>query len=216
MDKRTHELQSSYNEVAEEYATRFFHELEHKPSDRQLLEQFAQKVRGVGLVCDLGCGPGHIARYLSEQGVDVFGIDLSPTMVEMARQLNPDIKFQQGNMLALNALDEAWAGIVAFYSLIHIPRDKVVYVLRELRRILLPGGFLLLSFHIGNQVIHLDEWWNKPVSIDAYFFSLQEMQDYLTQAGFEIQQSIERSADETIEYPSQRGYILSQKALNQN
>ena len=121
-NQKRHNYQKSYDDVADEYVRRIFNELQHKPLDRELLDRFAANVRGVGPACDLGCGPGHVAHYLHEQGVDVCGIDLSPAMVERARRLTPAVDFRQGDMLALEATDESWAGIAAFYSIIHIPR----------------------------------------------------------------------------------------------
>jgi SAM-dependent methyltransferase len=106
----------------------------------------------------MGCGPGHVARYLHERDVQVCGIDLSPTMVERARGLTPAVEFRQGGMLALDAPDGTWAGIAAFYSIIHIPRDDVTRALGELRRVLRPAGLLLLTFHLGDDMVHLDEW----------------------------------------------------------
>jgi trans-aconitate methyltransferase len=69
------------------------------------------RVRDVGPACDLGCGPGQVARYLHERGVQVCGVDLSPTMVERARGLTPAVEFRQGDMMALDAPDGAWAGV---------------------------------------------------------------------------------------------------------
>jgi SAM-dependent methyltransferase len=168
-------------------------------------------VRGLGPVCDLGCGPGQIARYLHERGVDAFGVDLSPAMIEAAQRLNPGIHFEQGNMQALRAADGAWAGIAAFYSIIHIPRESVVSALRELRRVLQPNGLLLLAFHVGDEVVHLDEWWDKPVALDFVFFSLAEMEGYVREAGFVIEEVLERAPYETVEHPSRRGYIVARK-----
>ena len=122
------EVRGSYDQVAGEYVARIFHELEHKPLDRELLDRFAGEVRDLGIVCDLGCGPGHVARYLHKRGVHVMGIDLSPRMVEQARQLNEGIEFQQGDMSSLDVEDEAWGGIAAFYSIVHIPRAEVIPV----------------------------------------------------------------------------------------
>jgi SAM-dependent methyltransferase len=211
MDQRTSQLQTGYDAVAEEYAEKFFHELNHKPFDRELLDRFAEKLRGSGPVCDLGCGPGHIARYLHERGVDAFGVDLSPAMVETARRLNPGLHFEQGDMQALRAADGAWAGIAAFYSIIHVPRGSVASTLRELWRVLRPGGLLLLAFHIGNEVIHLDEWRDKPVSLDFFFFSLAEMGGYLREAGFVTEEVLERAPYDSVEHPSRRGYILARR-----
>src|SRR5690348_1668291 len=133
MNQDISDLRDSYDQVAEEYVTRIFHELEHKPLDRELLDRFALEVRDRGPACDMGCGPGHVAHYLYQRGVKVLGIDLSPRMVELARQLTPGIEFQQGDMASLDVDDEAWGGIVAFYSIIHIPREAVINVLREFR-----------------------------------------------------------------------------------
>src|SRR5271166_5296731 len=92
-EQKTSEVQLGYDRVAEEYARHLFDELREKPQDRELLDRFADRVRGGGLVCDLGCGPGQVARYLHEREVEVCGLDLSPGMVEQARQSNPGIEF---------------------------------------------------------------------------------------------------------------------------
>src|SRR5205085_1049233 len=111
-------------------------------------------------------------------------VDLSPAMVERASGLTLDVEFRQGNMLALDVPDETWAGITAFYSLIHIPRSDLVRALGELRRVLRPGGLLLVSFHIGDETIHLDEWWGQQVCVDFHMFQSVEMAGSLTSAGF--------------------------------
>jgi ubiquinone/menaquinone biosynthesis C-methylase UbiE len=188
--------------------------LDQKPLDRSLLDRFAEQLRMLGTVCDMGCGPGHVARYLHERGIDVLGIDVSDRMVEQARRLNPALQFRQGTMRALEVPDETWGGIVAFYSLIHIPRHEVVAVLREFRRVLQPGGILLLAFHKGDEVQHLEEWWGKKVSLDFVFFQRTEMEDYVRQAGFTLDESIERPPYEGIEVATRRVYIIAHKAAS--
>ena len=204
--------QASYDKVAAEYAGQYLPELEHKPFDREMLDRFAGLVKEVGgRVCDLGCGPGQVARHLHEHGVEVSGIDLSPGMVAQAQQANPGIHFQQGDMRALALADDSLAGIAAFYSLIHIAREEVTSVLKELRRVLRPGGVLLLSFHIGSEVVHLDEWWGKPVCVDFTFFERAEMEGYLRAAGFEVEDVVERPPYPEVEYQSHRAYIFARK-----
>jgi len=141
----------------------------------------------------------------------VIGIDLSAQMIEQARRLNPGLEFRLGNMLALDVEDEAWAGIAAFYSIIHIPREEVVVVLHELKRVLQPGGLLLLAFHLGTTVLHVEEWWEVPVSADFVFFLAPEMQAYLQAAGFLIEDVIERPPYPDVEHQSHRAYILARK-----
>lgn len=93
MSEKLEQTRKSYDLVAEEYVRRLYHELENMPLDCEVLERFAAAVRDQGLVYEIGCGPGQVARYLHERGVAVQGLDLSPRMVELARQLNPGIEF---------------------------------------------------------------------------------------------------------------------------
>jgi SAM-dependent methyltransferase len=207
--ERRKEYQASYDVVADEYVRRIFDELQYKPLDRRLLDRFAARVRDVGPACDMGCGPGHVARYLHERGVQVCGVDLSPAMVERARRLTPGIEFRQGDMMALDTPDATWAGIAAFYSIIHIARDDMARALGELRRVLRPGGLLLLAFHIGDDTIHLEEWWGQKVCVDFFFFRSDEVAGYLRAAGFEIEEIIEREPYPDVEHPSRRSYLFA-------
>jgi SAM-dependent methyltransferase len=204
------DTQMGYDRVAEQYAARFVHELDYKPFDRHLLGMFAELTKGRGLVCDIGCGPGQIARYLHDQGTEAMGVDLSPEMVKHAQQLNPDQRFEVADMRSLPFKDSELAGITAFYSVIHIPRADVTSVLKEFRRVLQPDGWLLLTFHIGDEVRHFDEFFDKPVSLDFTFFQLAEMRGYFEAAGLTLKQVTER-APYNEEHQSQRGYLLAQK-----
>src|SRR5262245_16483966 len=170
----TDDLRRTYDAVAGDYLTHIFGELAGKAFDRQLLDEMAGRA-GDGLLCDLGCGPGHVARYLHERGAHVVGVDLSPGMVAQARALTPAVPFQVGDMRALDVPDASWQAIVAMYSIIHIPKPSLPDVFREMKRVLVPGGVVLVSFHIGNETVHRDEWWGNSVSIDFFFFQPAEI-----------------------------------------
>jgi ubiquinone/menaquinone biosynthesis C-methylase UbiE len=212
VEQNTSEVQASYDRVADEYARHIYDELRHKPLDRQLLDRFADKVLGEGLVCDLGCGPGQVARHLHERGVAICGVDLSPGMIERARALNPRIEFWQGDITALDVASEAWAGIAAFYAIVNLPPADVERALREMWRVLLPGGPLLMSFHIGEAVSHVEDLWGCAVCLDFHFFRTEDVASYLRAAAFEIDEIIEREpyAPE-VEYQSRRAYIFARK-----
>lgn len=210
-EPNTRELQASYDRVADEYVRRIYDELQHKPLDRQLLDRFAYMVRDRGTACDLGCGPGHVARYLHERGVRVCGVDLSAAMVERARRLNPGIEFHQASMLRLPFADGTWAGIAAFYSIIHVPRADVPAALRELQRVVQSGGGLLLTFHLGADTVHLDEWWGQPVNVDFHFFRAEAMASELEAAGWEIEEIVERDPYPEVEHQSRRVYVFARK-----
>ncbi len=211
-DSSPADLRASYDRVADMYARQIYDELRHKPFDREQLDQLAATVGSRGLICDLGCGPGQVARYLADRGVAVVGVDLSEGMLAQARRLNPDLTFVQGDLRALTDVpDAAWAGIAAFYSIIHIPRAQVVEALRELQRVLEPGGWLLLAFHIGDEVLHLSSWWERPVSADFIFFRTDEMTRSLESAGFSLEYALEREPYPEVEHQSRRAYILARK-----
>lgn len=204
-------LQDSYDRVAGDYAKQFRDELDKKPFDRKMLDWLVEKVGGRGVICDMGCGPGQIARYLHGQRVKACGVDLSPAMVQQARSANPEIPFQRGDMLALaDVAGNSYGGLAAFYSIVHIPRQKVMQALQEFKRVLCPERVLLLAFHIGREIKHLDEWWGKEVSVDFLFFETEEIKGHLKAAGFEVEEVIERDPyPEAVEYQSRRAYIFA-------
>jgi SAM-dependent methyltransferase len=210
-DPRTSQLQAGYDRVAQQYAARFADELRHKPLDRALLGCFADEVRGLGRVGDVGCGPGHITGHLAGLGLDVEGVDLSAGMVTQARGLHPGLEFREGSMLNLDVAEGAWGGIVAFYSLIHLPAEDVPRALREFHRVLRAGGWLLLSFHVGSETRHLDEWWGHPVSLDFHFFEPADLERELRAAGLTVQARLEREPYTAVEAPTRRGYLLARK-----
>jgi len=158
-DESTKSVRESYDRTADEYMRRIFGELEHKPFDRELLNRFAAQVGDRGEVCDMGCGPGHVARYLHAAGTRVFGLDLSPRMIENARKLNPDLTFRVGNIMDLDLEDAILAGIAAFYSIVNIPKESLPLAFREMARVLQPDGQLFLAFHMGDGVTGENELW---------------------------------------------------------
>ena len=210
-NSQSEKMRVSYDTIAAEYANRIYPELKNKPFDRQLLDHFADDVRTSGPVCDIGCGPAHIARYLFDRGVNVFGLDLSAGMLNEAKRLNPNIDFIQGSMLALSLGSDRLGGIAAFYSIIHLSRGQVVAALSEMRRVLKRKGSLLLAFHLGEDVIHMTDFHDHPVDFEATLFRIEEMTGYAKTAGLNLQQAMERDPYPEIEYQSRRGYILAIK-----
>jgi len=182
---------SSYDVVAETYASKFSDELSRKPFDREWLERFARDCPR-GRVLDIGCGPGHVGRFLADLGLDVTGIDLSPAMVDVARRLNPGMTFEVGDMKRLDHDDGSVAGIVAFYSLIHIARADVPAVLAEFRRALMPGGKLLVAVHGGSGEITSDDFLGYKTRFEATLFEKNELEGLFGDAGFGVDESAER------------------------
>lgn len=210
--KTPDEIIANYDTLASDYAVHFCDELEGKPFDRSLLQRFAHAIPG-GPLCDLGCGPGHVAAYFGSSGVDVVGVDLSPGMIAEAKRRYPSIDFQVGDMLDLKMGTGSLGGIVAFYSIIHLRREMLQEAFREMHRVLRPGGLVLTSFHQGQGELHEDEVLSMPVSFDCTLFEPNEVAHAMEAAGFFVAETTIRRPYE-IEYPTQRVYILADKGAS--
>jgi uncharacterized protein YhfF len=209
---RPDDTRSTYDAVAARYADEIAGELADKPFDREFLDRFADRVRGRGRVVELGCGPAHVAAYLAGRGIDVSGLDLSPRMAAEAMRLFSTLDVIVGDMLDLPHDDRSLVGAVAFYSIIHFDDEQLRRAFAEMARVLRPGGLVGLAFHVGNEVVHRDEWWGKPVKLDARFLPTEHVTALLDSAGLRIESSVERDpyAPE-VEYQSRRAYIVARK-----
>lgn len=179
--------QQPYDEVAEQYAANFSDSLSKYPLERGLLASFADLATAVGgPVADLGCGPGHVTAYLSSLGLDAFGVDISPGMVAVARARNPELRFEVGSMAALDIADGSLSGILSRYSIIHTPPADVPAILAEFRRVLAPGGCLLVSFpgtddaseptvSYDHRVFTAYRWWPDHFSALLHEAGLEEV-----------------------------------------
>jgi SAM-dependent methyltransferase len=204
-------VRAAYDAVADAYASAFLGELAGKPLDRGLLDVFADETRSARRpVVDVCTGPGHIARYLHERGVHVRGVDLSPAMVAKATALHPDIDFRVGDIARFDADAGSFSGMTCFYGIVHLVREQLVPVFRELARVLASGASLLLAFHVGEETIALGEFLGERVSLAWNFFSMVEVTDALDRAGFTVEVRLER-VPYPFEHPSVRGYVVARR-----
>jgi|ERR1051326_808115 SAM-dependent methyltransferase len=214
MDKnssdRLNKIRSNYDALAAAYAREISGELDHRPLERNLLEKFAAACDG--LICDLGCGPGHVTEYLRRFNANVIGLDLSSGILKEALARHSGIIFLQGNMLNLPFAAGKLAGIIAFYSIIHFDNDQVARAFAEMSRVLKPGGLVLLGVHVGREVVHVDELWGIPVDFDAAYFDPHELAGNLKIHGFRIIETVQRAPHPEVEHQSIRGYIWAQRA----
>lgn len=212
MSPAPEQVRAFYDAVAAEYAEHFVDELAGKPLDRALLERFAADVRGAGTVYDLGCGPGgQTTAFLHALGVNVRGMDLSPAAVAEAARRHPRIVFDTGDMLALPLADGAAAGIVAFYAIVHFSADQLRTAIGEMHRVMRPGAPLLLAFHVGDEVVHVDEMFGHRASIDFRFHPVEVVEAALHGAGFAEVEPIVREPYPVVEHPTRRAYVFARK-----
>ena len=199
----------SYDAMAADHADRVSSELRDKPLDRALLAAFAEWVRGSGAgpVADVGCGRGGVTAVLRELGLDAFGVDLSPEMIALARRAHPDVRFEVGSMLALDLPDASLAGLLANYSIIHVPWEYRAEVFAEFHRVLAPGGELMLVFQVGADRRHYDEVDGMAISLDWYRQQPDDVAELLDEAGFAVRVEAVRAPAGVEQTP--QGYVLA-------
>ena len=200
-----------YDAIAEDYADLFRDELAGRPLERALLGVFAELVEGDGPVADLGCGPGRTTARLASLGLSVFGLDLSESMLAIARRENPGMRFEQGSMLELDLPDGALAGALSFYSSIHTPVDRLPDLFAEFHRVLAPGAPLLVAFQAGDEHRQHDRPFGHPVSLTFQRRRPEDMAGLLTAAGFALVSRTVREADPALDETSPQAFLIARR-----
>jgi SAM-dependent methyltransferase len=202
------DTRAGYDAMAVEYAERFVGESAADPWERAVLTAFAEMVSGP--VVDAGCGPGGVTAYLKGLGVDVFGVDLSPRTVQLSRERFPGLRLKVGSMTALDVPDGALGGVAAWYSIIHVPADRMPGVFAEFDRVLWPQGHLLLAFQVGDEVRHRSEAFGHAVSVDWHRQQPERLEKLLADAGFDTLVRLVREPRGEHETTPQ-GYLVARK-----
>ncbi|MFJ6612791.1 class I SAM-dependent methyltransferase [Streptomyces sp. NPDC091289] len=194
---------NSYDSMAPAYVDFARDELAAKPLERALLSTFAELAAagGGGLpVADVGCGTGRVTAHLHERGLglDVFGIDLSPQMVAVARQEHPGLRFEEGSMLGLDLPDASLGGLLAWYSTIHVPDEELPRVFAEFHRVLAPGAHVQLE-----------------VSLVFHRRQPERIAELLRAAGLEVVSRVwrERETDGPFPERAPQGFVLARRPI---
>ncbi|SOE00493.1 Methyltransferase domain-containing protein [Blastococcus haudaquaticus] len=179
-------VRASYDRVADTYVAMDVGDLAPTPWLRAALTAFAEDVRGLGPVLDVGCGPGLVTAHLAGLGVDASGVDLSPRMVEHARRLHPELRFSVASATDLRLEDASLGGVLGWWSLFNLPRDVLPAVLAAFARALVPGGQVLIGTHVGDGEIERSEaYGGVPVSWTTHLWQPEQVAALLVDAGLE-------------------------------
>ncbi|MFD7383037.1 MULTISPECIES: class I SAM-dependent methyltransferase [Streptomyces] len=209
----------SYDTMAPAYVEFTRGELAAKPLERALLSTFAElAAAGGGLpVADIGCGTGRVTAHLRELGlgIDVFGIDLSPQMVAVAREEHPGLRFEEGSMLGLGLPDASLGGLLAWYSTIHVPDEELPRAFAEFHRVLAPGAHVQLGFQVGDEPLRLTEAWGLEISLDFHRRQPERVAALLRGAGLEVRSVVWRERDTDGPFPERapQGFVLARRPV---
>jgi SAM-dependent methyltransferase len=182
--------------------------------DWAVLAVFAEAVLAAdaGPVADIGCGPGRLTTHLDQLGVKAFGIDLSPEMIAIARRLYPHLDFEVGSMTELNLSDGELGGLMAWYSLIHIPPERHPAIFATFYRALAAGGHLLVAFQAGDdEPHHRTEAAGHSISLTFYRLGLERVLGQLTDAGFVLHAKLLREANPARDEKTPQGFLIVRK-----
>ncbi|WP_377642216.1 class I SAM-dependent methyltransferase [Oryzobacter terrae] len=152
MEGSAEEVRRAYDAISADYAAAFPTTEPEAAVDLAMVEHLVVLLEASGgtHVLDAGCGTGRMARHLSDRGCTVTGVDLSPGMLAMARRDHPDLDVREASLLALPFGDDAFDGVLLWYSLIHLTGDELPVALTEVTRVVRPGGLVLTGFQVGD------------------------------------------------------------------
>ena len=184
------------------------------PIDRSLLVAFVELIKRhtVARVADVGCGPGRVAAFMAERGLDVVGVDVSQAMLAVARTAHPHIKFEEGQLDAIPIETGVLAGAVCWYSIIYTPTDRLTEAFGELSRVLIPGGYLLLGFQAEGEPVHRADAQGTHLPLTSYRHSVQEVAGCLEDTGFKIYTTAVR-APELEDETTPQGFVIARSPL---
>ena len=158
-----------------------------------------------GTVLDLGCGPGHWTAYLQSFGTHAIGVDMVPEFIAHARATYPGPEFRLGSMSELDLPEGSVAGILAWYSTIHLPPPELDRVLVEFRRLLTPTGVLVAGFFDSDDEVAAFD--HKVIT--AYRWPVDVFAERVTRAGFS---ELERLEHQFPERPDRKYAAIAARA----
>lgn len=174
-----------YDQMAEVYTNHVALEMTVPSMVRSALDAFVHQAQeeAKGTIADVGCGPGHVTAYLAGLGADIFGVDNSPALLDIARKNHPGLRFELGQLASLPVEEGSLGAVVAKHSLIHTPADLVSAALEDFARVLAPGGLLFVSFFGAAERATHGRSFDHAVTT-AYELDVDVVAELLTAAGF--------------------------------
>lgn len=144
MDERKRVTLESYERHASGFADKFSRLFD--VGERREFHKFLEYLNGKRIL-DVGCGSGDHAAWFKSQGLDVVCIDISPSMVEIAREKGVDARVM--DMESLDFPSGIFDGVWADASLLHLPKSRFPLAVERIARVLKEGGILFVALKQG-------------------------------------------------------------------
>jgi len=187
------EIIKAYSICSKGYAETFYNELDDKPLDRKLYDLFADKIETNGECVELGCGPGEIAVYLHNYGLNIQAIDKSDEMIKLAKKLNSKIEFSIDDVFDLSFESNTFAGVAAPFLIVNFDDEEIDKSIKEMNRILKMNGSLLISFHIGeDEELAFDDFFESGNKIVFKLHRVEKIKKIIEENGFKITESVSK------------------------
>lgn len=199
-----------YDEVTDTYAEHLPGTEAELPLDLAMIRHLLDLVPEGGRVLDAGCGAGRLLPLLASRGARVEGIDISADMVRRARQDHPGHPIAVAELTDLPCDDGALDAVVSWYSTIHMPDDHLADALAELRRVLRPGGHVLLAFQTGDAPRTVGDGFaalGHRVSITRWHRQVTTIAVLLERSSFEVVARLDRAAHAA--EPDGQGFVIA-------
>ena len=181
-DPRKTIVEAGYDAIAERHLD-WMGRIEGDPRERFLIE-FSKLLPVGALVLELGCGTGEPSTRLLAERFSVIGVDISGAQLLLAEQHVPRARFVRTDMSNLPFPKSTFAGITAFYSISHLPRDEHGELFRRIGDWLEPGGFFLAALGTGGSIDWTGEWLGVPMFFSSH--DVETNRELLRSAGLEI------------------------------
>lgn len=179
--------------------------------DVAILDRVVASLTEPGRILDAGCGGGRPVLRRLDAVTNAVGLDLSRGQLRAARATVPGAALAQGDLTVLPFADETFDAVIAFWSLIHVPKGDHARAVEEFARVLVPGGHLLLCEGTNEWTGTNRDWLDSGTEMQWNIAGADATQRHLENAGFAVRDAwrtsdpLDDGGNDVVEVAGHRG-----------